>query len=270
MKHALPLLALLDLAVLAPGGPGTLPLHALFAALGYALWLRERRGIALLPAVMGVGGPAALLLGSAIAARLPRRTARPLPLPEAESRRDWRRQGARLAAARMLDGRVLHADVDTLHSLVTVMRHGHVVERRRALETVVRSFRPALSPLIAQALTDGDQTIRALAAAASARVVQNLALARAALTAKGDRAALAELLADHARANVLLSDSQRAHLLADALALGDAASDAMRIEAAWGAGDYAAVDALVAAMPGATDPEDRTRAARDWWTGAAA
>ncbi len=176
-------------------------------------------------------------------------------------------RGARLAVARMLDGRVHHATPDTLSSLVTIMRHGAVAERRRALETVVRSFEPALSPLIALALTDSDQTIRALAAAASARVAENLVLARERLSARvadgvdPDAAtSLATLLADHARSDVLLSDSQRLHLREDAVSMMVAAvpagnsdprsatRDALMIEALWAAGDYDAIDRMALAI----------------------
>ncbi len=275
MNRALAALALADIAVLAAGGSIggviALPVHGALAAAGYALWLRGGRQVDFAAAILGVFGPAALLVAGWVAARIPPARRTPVPLPEPAQRGGGGQRGASLAVARMLDGRVLHARPDTLHSLVTVMRHGTVAERRRALETVVRSFQPALSPLIALALTDGDQTIRALAAAASARVVQNLAVARAALEANGDdaeaRAALAALLADHARANVLLSDSQRTHLRDDALALlAPDEGHATRIEALWAAGDYAAIDALAGTLPGDALPGD----ALAWWRDAAA
>jgi hypothetical protein len=173
-----------------------------------------------------------------------------------------------------------------------------VAERRRALETVVRSFEPALSPLIALALTDSDQTIRALAAAASARVAENLVLARARLSARvadgGDPDAvtnLARLLGDHARSDVLLSDSQRLHLREDAVATMAAAGsggaddqhadmrDALMIEAFWTAGDYDAIDWMATAIQASVDRTGHPTGADDrgaatlanWWlTGAAA
>ncbi len=267
MTRAIAVLAAADVAVLAIGrGPVAL-LHVALAIAGYALWMRgtQRRDFA--TAILGVFGPVALLLVSQIVRRLPHRTQAVADLPEPVQRPTRARRGATLAAARMLDGRVMHAAPDTLDSLVTVMRHGEVAQRRLALETVVRSFQPALSPLVALALTDGDQTIRALAAAASARVVQNLALARTALETRGDHAALAALLADHARANVLLSDTQRSHLRDDALALMPAdTTDPARIEALWAAGDYAAIDALVGTLPDRRPtPGHPMEAATAWW-----
>jgi hypothetical protein len=266
-------LAVADIGVLAMGsaigGAATLTLHAVLSVAAYALWLRGRRSPGFAPAILGVLGPAVLLVAARIAARVPPRAVPAVPLPEPPGRSGSGHRGASLAVARMLDGRVLHAQPDTLHSLVTVMRHGNVAERRRALETVVRSFQPALSPLIALALTDGDQTIRALAAAASARVVENLGVGRAALEAKLDdpevRATLAAMLADHARGNVLLSDSQRAHLRDDALALlGDDTIDPARIERLWAAGDYAAIDALAPRLADGAPAEPIARAAA-WW-----
>lgn len=273
MKPALPIAAAIDVAVvgiaLGNGEAVLLLVHVVLVALGYALWLRQGRAIGFAAAMAGIFGPAALLLVGGIVARLPRATRPPLPLPDRVIRARPARKGASLAVARMLDGRILHAEPDTLHSLVTVMRHGDVADRRRALETVVRSFQPSLSPLIALALTDSDQTIRALAAAASARVVQNLSDGRTTLEAKGAdgeaRATLIALLADHARANLLLSDSQRAHLRDDALALlDDDTSDAVRIEALWAAGDYAAIDALLAAHGTPVDG-GRMAQATAWW-----
>ncbi|KQM23831.1 MULTISPECIES: hypothetical protein [unclassified Sphingomonas] len=279
MKPMLPIAAAIDVAVvglaLSSGEAVLLFVHVPLVVLGYVLWLRQGRSIGFAAAMAGIFGPAALIGVGGIVARLPRTSRPPLPLPDRVIRARPARRGASLAVARMLDGRVLHAEPDTLHSLVTVMRHGKVADRRRALETVVRSFQPALSPLIALALTDSDQTIRALAAAASARVVQNLSDGRAMLEAKGAdgeaRATLIALLADHARANLLLSDSQRAHLRDDALALlDDATPHAVRIEALWAAGDYAAIDALVAAADPTPVEDDRMVPATAWWRNSAA
>lgn len=76
--------------------------------------------------------------------------------------------------ARMLDRRITFPATDQVESLVTILRSGCLTARRKALETAVRSFEPRLSTLIAAALRDEDQTIRALAAAASAQVGHNL------------------------------------------------------------------------------------------------
>ena len=275
-----------------------LAIHTVSSAIGFATWLRHDTTTGFAPAMLGVLGPLGLLAALPLA-----RIFRPSvqrsddemfgPVAGHSTQR-----GARLAVARMLDGRVHHATPDTLSSLVTIMRHGAVAERRRALETVVRSFEPALSPLIALALTDGDQTIRALAAAASARVAENLVLARARLSARvadgvdPDAAtSLAKLLADHARSDVLLSDSQRLHLREDAVATmagvisrgaddpRSATRDALTMEALWAAGDYDAIDRTAAAIEASSEQPDppigkgdrSAKALANWWlTGATA
>ena len=272
--------------------------HAVFSALGFVLWLRSDAATNFAAAMLGVLGPLGLLVALPIGrlSRLNRQRSND-DMFGPVARRSTQR-GARLAVARMLDGRVHHARPDTLSSLVTIMRHGAVAERRRALETVVRSFEPALSPLIALALTDGDQTIRALAAAASARVAENLVLARARASARvaddtdPDAATnLAKLLGDHARSDVLLSDSQRLHLREDAVATMVAAvpsgtadprsgtRDALMMEALWAAGDYAAIDRMATAIDAASQRDDApmdpayrgaTTLAAWWLTGAAA
>jgi len=272
--------------------------HALASVIALTLWLRSGAAAGFAAAMLGMMGPLGLLVALPLA-----RFVRPAahrtddemfgPVTGRSAQR-----GARLAVARMLDGRVHHATPDTLSSLVTIMRHGAVAERRRALETVVRSFEPTLSPLIALALTDSDQTIRALAAAASARVAGNLVLARARLSARvadgGDPDAvtnLARLLGDHARSDVLLSDSQRLHLREDAVATMAAAGsggaddqhadmrDALMIEAFWAAGDYDAIDWMATAIQASVDRTGHPTGADDrgaatlanWWlTGAAA
>ena len=272
--------------------------HAASSAIGFVTRLRHDTTTGFAPAMLGVLGPLGLLAALPIT-----RIFRPSvqrsddemfgPVAGHSTQR-----GARLAVARMLDGRVHHATPDTLSSLVTIMRHGAVAERRRALETVVRSFEPALSPLMALALTDGDQTIRALAAAASARVAENLVLARARLSARvadgvdPDAAVrLATLLADHARSDVLLSDSQRLHLREDAVATmageisrgaddpRSATRDALTMEALWAAGDYDAIDRTAAAIEASSEQPDppidkgdrSARTLANWWlTGATA
>ena len=271
MTPRLVALAILDAAVLAgcllglPVG-WTLLVHAALTISGLVIWLRGG-GEGFVPAIFGLLGPLPILLAVPIdrAFRQRRPVAFELPF---EAAGPAARTGADLKVARMLDGRVLHADAETLYSLVTIMRHGDVAVRRQALETVVRSFQPALSPLIALALTDPDQTIRALAAAAAARVGQNLTLARTALESHAidDPAAsatLAALLADHARGDVLLSDSQRAHLRDDAVTILRATpgetDETTVLEALWAAGDYAAMDRLAGSMTGDTQP------VATWW-----
>lgn len=121
--------------------------------------------------------------------------------------------------ARILDERVCYPEGSQIESLVTILQHGPLPARRAALETVVRSFEPRLSPLILKALGDSDQTIRALAAAAAAQVSCNLAQRREDLDSRlmlrdnlEDLYELGLLLADHGRHNELLSRPQRAHL----------------------------------------------------------
>lgn len=284
MTGRLAALAILDLAawgLCAAGGiaPGwALGAHAMLSAFGYAVWLRGGGPSGFAAAILGVLGP----IGLALALPVTRRAAMPGRRDDEQvfgpAMRRVGQRGASLAAARMLDGRVHHAGPETLSSLVTILRHGDVGARRRALETVVRSFEPSLSPLIALALTDGDQTIRALAAAASSRVAQNLLLTRATLSERADDpeavSRLVALLADHARADVLLSDSQRGHLREDAVALlpeTDPARQALIVEAYWAAGDYAAIDALAEAV--AADPDAAGRDAMtlaSWWRAEAA
>ena len=282
--------------VLGMGVGWVMAVHSALTMAGLAVWLRRGAAGGFASATLGVLGPigllAALPLGRLSRAGVPRAS------DELFGRVSPRmaRRGARLAVARLLDGRIRHATPETLGSLVTIMRHGNVAARRRALETVVRSFEPALSPLIALALTDRDQTIRALAAAASARVVENLASARERLSARialaaegpdGTDAAqtLARLLADHARADVLLSDSQRIHLREDAVATiaagtphGGGTADArdrqtMLLETFWANGDYAAIDTMVAAIetqPSDASTRDLARLAQWWRAGATA
>ena len=266
--------------------------HAVVSALGFGVWLRSGAAAGFAATMLGVLGPLGLLVALPIGrlSRISRQRSDDDifgPVSRGSAQR-----GARLAVARMLDGRVHHATPDTLSSLVTIMRHGAVAERRRALETVVRSFEPALSPLIALALTDSDQTIRALAAAASARVAENLVLSRTRLSARVADAAdpeaaasLAALLADHARSDVLLSDSQRLHLREDAVATMVAASsceagdsrsatrDTLMIEALWAAGDYDAIDRIAMEIEASSDRDDAPAYTRNnsattlatWW-----
>src|SRR3546814_1069079 len=87
---------------------------------------------------------------------------------------------------RILDDRVRYPESDEIGSLATMLRYGNLQARYRALETAVISFEPRLSPLIVMALSDEDQTIRALAAAAAAQVSYNLAQQRGALQARSE------------------------------------------------------------------------------------
>ena len=124
---------------------------------------------------------------------------------------------------RILEDRVRYPESDEVGSLATMLRYGNLQARYRALETAVISFEPRLSPLIVMALSDEDQTIRALAAAAAAQVSQNLAQQRNELQARiapaqhlDDRYALAMLLADHGCFNQLLPQGQRLRLCQEA------------------------------------------------------
>lgn len=124
---------------------------------------------------------------------------------------------------RILDERVRYPDSDEIGSLATMLHYGNLQARYRALETAVTSFEPRLSSLIVMALSDEDQTIRALAAAAAAQVSYNLAQQRNELQARiapaqglDDRYALAMLLADHGCFNQLLPQGQRLRLCQEA------------------------------------------------------
>lgn len=249
MRRVLALLALLDLSLLpiAPVWPRVaMGAHLALTLAAVALWLRARTpGVA--AAVAVPLGPPAMLLAQWIARAPGGADVLPEKAPAAAPRMG--------EVGRLLDGRVRHVGSDSLGSLALVLSHGDIAARRAALEAVVRSFEPALSPLVAQALSDGDQTIRALAAAAAARIVQNLGLARERLEAAGARDELARLLGDHARDNVLLSDTQRAQLRADMVALlAPGEGMQQRAQAAWAAGDYAALDVLVADAPDGSLP----------------
>jgi len=228
--------------------------HLAVSIAGY--WVSWKiRPIGLRVAVAGLLGPLGLLVAQGLAWR--RRLRLPAPIDREGS------AGLTLpaSAARMLDGRMQTPAAESIGALSTVLAHGDVAARRRALEAVVRSFRPALSPLIVQALADPDQTIRALAAAAAARVIGTVSAQRATLAhrvAYGDpeaRDTLAALLAEQAGGNALLSDSQRRAMRQEALSLiavlPETAPRRLRIEAllaeaAWDAGDYAAIDAMAA------------------------
>ncbi|KQT31320.1 hypothetical protein ASG29_15280 [Sphingomonas sp. Leaf412] len=254
MTRAPVVLAVLDAALLAlvPGWPHVAAaMHLLLTLAAVVVWLRDDApGMAVAVAVPL--GPVAMLL-----ARMTARSARgPGMLPLLPTRPDPRAMGD---VGRLLDGRIRHSAPEALGSLAAILRHGDISSRRSALEAVVRSFEPALSPLVLLALSDRDQTIRALAAAAAARITQNFMAARERLEAAGDLPALTALLAEHARANVLLSETQRAQLHADVIALlPPGRDDDLRAEAAWAARDYAALDEIAAHAPAPARWHD-------WW-----
>lgn len=127
--------------------------------------------------------------------------------------------------ARILDERIQYPEADEVGSLAGMLCQGSLQSRYKALETVVTSFEPRLSSLIVMALSDEDQTIRALAASAAAQISYNLVQQRHELEAKiapsqnlDDRYALAILLADHGCHNQLLPQAQRKRLCHEAAA----------------------------------------------------
>ena len=261
MKRVLAAAAALDAALLLarPWPRAAIAAHVALTLAAALLWLRAPRpGVA--AAIAVPLGPVAML-----AAQLLSRAQKGEGIAPPRAGNAPTAMGT---VGRLLDGRVRPVAPEALGSLALVLRHGDIAARRSALEAVVRSFEPALSPLVAQALSDRDQTIRALAAAAAARVVQNLAVAHARLEARvaagedGARDALAALLGDHARDNVLLSDTQRTQLRVDLLALlpADRPAAVRRAEAAWATGDYARLDALVEA-----DLGQELAGIRGWW-----
>lgn len=254
--------------------------HAVLTLATCAIWLRSDPHGGFAVAVLGLAGPIGIMAGQVIGRIADRRADRlPIDPTKGWERRSIRRQGAAREMARLLDGRIHYPAPEGIDSLVAILRHGPVSARRRALETVVRAFEPGLSPLVVRMLDDPDQTIRALAAAASARITQNLIEQRAVLQAKvaaGDDGAaetLGRLLAEHGRANRLLSDTQRQHLREDAANLLKARGMTVEaaeldVEAAWAARDYATIDRIHAAAPKGEDAQDDAMAG--WWRAEAA
>lgn len=148
---------------------------------------------------------------------------RKLVIVRLKPRRDNANHSVRpmVALARMLDERTRYPLPHEVESLGTILLHGALEARQRALETAVKSFEPRLSTLIATALTDTDQTMRALAAAAAAQVNQSLLrqitdLESTAADNRDDFYTLAMLLFDHGCHNELLPDVQRVGLRARA------------------------------------------------------
>ncbi|EPR09673.1 hypothetical protein M527_05975 [Sphingobium indicum IP26] len=171
-------------------------------------------------------GPAGML-GCLMLAPLARRSGRKRQIAYRNVRTGKRRKVGEMSPVerlgRILDDRVRYPESDEIGSLATMLRYGNLQARYRALETAVISFEPRLSPLIVMALSDEDQTIRALAAAAAAQVSYNLAQQRGELQARiapsqhlDDRYALAMLLADHGCFNQLLPQGQRLRLCQEA------------------------------------------------------
>lgn len=273
------LLAVIDLALLAGAGvAGVHPAivmigHMLLSSMAVVLAFRANstRGVA---AMVGMAlGPAGMIGGIFMASvwvwpGAARKSGAvsddPKPAPAS---------GAGAMVARLLDGRVRHPDPDGLGSLITILRHGTVDERRGALETAVRNFDPRLSPVVTRALTDDDQTIRALAAAAATRIAQRLAEERAAYAqaqATGDRenaTRTGALLWDHSRFDILLSQTQRDQIARDVSGEDADRQQIMTLNDRWKAHDYAAIDRICADMAadgGIADPA--LRAAAQWWT----
>ncbi|SDD49810.1 hypothetical protein SAMN05444678_11465 [Sphingomonas sp. YR710] len=127
------------------------------------------------------------------------------------------------ATEALLEGRLPLITAAKVGSLISVLRYGDVNDRMRAVEIAVRSFEPRLSPIVAAALLDSDQTIRALAAAASTQIAKNCDRTRARLERRlqrtGDPASLIQFLSAHGTYNVLLSPTARLQMLADTDAL---------------------------------------------------
>lgn len=119
--------------------------------------------------------------------------------------------------ARLMDQRLRFPDDQHVESLAVILRHGDLASRCKALETAVRSFEPRLSPLIATALSDADQTVRALAAATAAQVSANVVERLARLEAKPrtdivEQYDFAMIMFENGVHNELLSQSQRVQL----------------------------------------------------------
>lgn len=164
--------------------------------------------------LLGVPGIVVFLRVRPWGRRLPRRIAHSTVRRKNVARRMADEQDA---TARLLDGRVSIPEADNVESLRAILRNGPLERRCAALQAVVRSFEPALTPLVAIALSDPDQTVRALAAATSAQVSANLAERIAHMEAQAspnldERYDFAMLLLEHGCRNVLLSQSQAANL----------------------------------------------------------
>ncbi|MCE7796316.1 hypothetical protein LWE61_07035 [Sphingobium sufflavum] len=294
MTLLLVLLAMVDggiliaaaLAWLHPGG--ALLLHLALSLAALALWWRggtARRFAPVLAMALGPVAIACAMAAPAIGALARRLRLLGLPTRDGDEPIVVRGSGGAMVA-RLLDGRVRHPDPDNLGSLIGVLRHGTVDERRGALEAAVRSFDPRLSTVVAKALTDDDQTIRALAAAASNLLSQRLVEERAALAearAKGEKprvTRLSALLMDHSRFDILLSDTQRQQVAKEAILartaqperdgvqgrIGDEALLIHALEDSWKAHDFETLDLLCAkAAQSRGLTQDPVWTAAGWW-----
>ena len=227
-------LAALDVLLLAAGDRQAVipdvwfvPLHVAMTALALVLCLREMLA-------KGSMGPTKLLIGAAFGpvGILAVAVAKPFEWTRRRRRKlshivlkDGAREVQPLNATasmltRTLDDRVSYPEPDQLASLRSTLRYGDLASRHKALQAVVRSFEPQLSPLIALALTDSDQTLRALAAAASAQINYEVAGKFNEMETKVSQQLGVEetlpvvmAIASHGLHNILLSGSQRLRLI---------------------------------------------------------
>lgn len=202
--------------------------HALATIAALTLLARQRRlyaqpggSVLWIAAAVGPAGLLAAMLAMPALASLEGRLQLSGPAPAEDDAKPS------VSLARIRDARIVPPEPVRLGSLMNAMRHGDVADRQAAIETAVRSFEPRLSPVILRALVDRDQTIRALAASASTRILHQLSSRRARLergVADHDdadsRLALAAFLAEHGHDNALVSQAQRERLC-------DAAADAL-------------------------------------------
>ncbi|TVV71385.1 hypothetical protein [Sphingomonas solaris] len=202
-------------------------LHTLLTLAAIQLVARSAVSIAAMAAAPL--GPAAMLVAYAVA--LHSRRLRPTAPAVLAAHTGRGPANDRRLTDRIEDDRLRSPDAGKLVNFADALRHGDVALRQSVVSVVVRNFVPALSPLIAIALTDADQAIRTQAAAAVAEIDQDLARRRtdlvdqaAANPAVAD--ALLTLLHDHAESNVLLSPASRRAIALDAAAYG-----AMMLEA---------------------------------------
>ena len=226
-------LAVADLAAIAIANSqnGTLagwfvPVHICLTLLALLVWFRHRMANAAydIP-VLALGaafGPCGMVVFAVAkpwewAVKRTRWLASSADMPSRQSARQSETPVRTLA--RVLDGRIYFPEANRVESLNTTLRFGGLMARRKALEAIVRSFEPKLSPLIAIALTDRDQTIRALAAAASAQISSDVTQKIAEIDGKhaqqatpNELFALALTLAEHGCHNVLLPRTQRSYL----------------------------------------------------------
>lgn len=228
---AMPLLALADAALVAwaavhlhgpIGAINAAHVALTFAALGLCLVTARRADRRFDPSQMVIGsafGPCGIF-GMALAKAIHRPQWSVRARPRAGSSAGH--AGGETAAPefdflyRALEDRITYPEPEQVESLSVTLRFGDQAARQNALQAVVRSFEPRLAPLIAVALSDKDQAIRALAAAASAQISHDVALAFAEMEAKiAAGVALEEVLpvvlsvASHGCHDVLLPRTQQ-------------------------------------------------------------